>query len=508
MSIAKPRILIANAFFDEARVPTRRPTTFLKSSAPAYLAGAFRPERFDIRLWDEATQGPLLSPSAFDQLDMLVLTGLSSAFDRMLHLTAYAKTRSPGVAVAAGGPAVRAIPAFARQFFDYAAEGDVEEMIAIGADVFGHDAVRPHLVPRFDLTSWFGRFGHVETSRNCNFACSFCSLTAEARPYRRLDTTSVARHLDAAGDVKFMVFNDNNFFGNNRADYDAKIKLINDRHRQGQIPAWGALVTSDFFADTQRITDAQSAGCQVLFCGVESFSDEANRRFGKLQNTTAPAVDRIRRTLDAGVLFLYGLVVDAGTRTLADIRAELDDVMHRDDITLPTFVVLPIPYPGTPFLHELAENDRLLPHTRLRDLDGSTIAFETRDALPDVAKFMANIGRRRGYRRRILRQLARFVKRYRRILPPKMLAALTARTLASLGPDLRRSLRPARRTHISTTEPLDKLYRPAFTVERQFESHFQPTYLTDETGRLTDLFAASVTASGGSSTKTASPSAS
>ena len=44
----------------------------------------------------------------------------------------------------------------------------------------------------------------------------------------------------------------------------------------------------------------------------------------------------------------------------------------------------------------------------------------------------------------------------------------------------------ANRTHVSTTEPLDPFYKPAFSVSSRYESYFQPTMLTDAGGNITD----------------------
>lgn len=40
------------------------------------------------------------------------------------------------------------------------------------------------------------------------------------------------------------------------------------------------------------------------------------------------------------------------------------------------------------------------------------------------------------------------------------------------------------RTYISTTEPLDHMYTPAFRVDSRFESYFTPTMVTDKQGEL------------------------
>src|SRR5258705_10702366 len=44
--------------------------------------------------------------------------------------------------------------------------------------------------------------------------------------------------------------------------------------------------------------------------------------------------------------------------------------------------------------------------------------------------------------------------------------------------------RPRPRTYISTTEPLDHMYTPAFRVDSRFESYFKPTMITDKQREL------------------------
>ena len=128
------RILVVNAHFDDARRRGRHPTTVLKAMGPVYLAGAFDRRACEVRLYDEQTSGPLEDPGLLGWPDMLVLTGLTNAFDRMLHLCAYARTRNRRVVVVAGGPAIRALPHHAARFFDYACQGDVEKLHEVAAD--------------------------------------------------------------------------------------------------------------------------------------------------------------------------------------------------------------------------------------------------------------------------------------------------------------------------------------------------------------------------------------
>jgi hypothetical protein len=491
----KPRVLIVNAYLDDARRPTRRPTTVLRTMAPAFLAGAFRRGACDIKLWDEHACGPLADGGLLGWPDLLVLSGLTGSFDRMLHLTAYARTQNPRVVVAAGGPAIRTLPRYSRRFFDYCCTGDVEQMRDVADDVFGPGHTDQEMVPRPDLAPWLGSFSHVESTRNCNFACSFCSLTAENREYFGYDLEHLRRQIMAGGRKRFLIFTDNNFFGNDSRHFAARLDLIRGMWRQGWFGGWGALVTSDFFAHAGNLARVRDAGCKALFCGIESFDVASVRRFHKTQNTLLPQVDLIRGCLESGVLLIYGLIADVVHRTAQSIRDELAFVVGRSEITLPSFVVLPIPFPGTPFFREMARSRRLLPETRLRDLDGTTLCLRPLDPMDEVVKLIRDLQSLRGLRLRAVRHAAGFLARYGRSLDLKQLLVALARDAALIGlPSVVRAgalhasmlLGRGRtvRTHVSTTEGLDALYTPSLPVAPRYRDHFVPTRITDGAGEL------------------------
>ncbi len=124
----KKRILVVNCYFDDSHRRTRRPRKVPQPTGPVYLAGAFSPRLCEIRLYNEVASGPLEDEQLLARPDMLVLTGLTNAFDRMLHLTAYARTKNPKVIVVAGGPSIRVLPFLSRRFFDYPCLGDIEQL--------------------------------------------------------------------------------------------------------------------------------------------------------------------------------------------------------------------------------------------------------------------------------------------------------------------------------------------------------------------------------------------
>ncbi len=491
----RKRVLIVNCYFDDMRLPVGRRTKLPQAMGPVYLAGAFSHRTCDVRLYNEMYDGPLEDEKLLTWPDMLVLTGLSNSFDRMLHLTAYARTRNSRVAVVAGGPAVRALPTLSKRYFDVACQGDVEELIDVAEEVFGKAYVEPTLYPRYDLAHWLAPWAYVESSRNCNFKCPYCSLTGENHPYQQYDLEFIRRQITSQGKNKrAVIFIDNNFYGNDRRYFLERLELIRELQKAGYIRNWSALVSGDFFTLEDNTRLAKEAGCVALFCGLESFDVDWLKSLRKVQNTLVPQVEMIRRCLEQGVLFLYGLMLDVTSRTVADLRRELEFIVNTPDIPLPSYISLISPILGTPFFYDCLREERILPNTKLRDLDTTTLSLKPLDPIAEVVKFIYDIQTMRGYTGKIMRHSALFFRTYRTLLPPlSMAVALSNATIISLQtfPELSMCFNPFRvrnhrRTHVSTTELPERLYTPAFRIDSRYEGYFKPTRLTDDAGYLAE----------------------
>jgi hypothetical protein len=489
--IRRRRILIVNAYFDELRRGAR-PFSVPTAMGPVQLAGAFDRETCEVRLFNEQHSGPLLDLALLAWPDMLVLTGLTSSFDRMVQLTAYARTLQPRVVVVAGGPAIRAMPRYSARFFDYACNGDVEELADVTRETFGAAYAAEAVRPRYDLAEDLGRIGYVESSRYCNFRCDFCSLTGEGRRYRGYGLDEIRRQLVAVGPRRTLIFIDNNFYGNDRRFFLARLDLLREMTTSGEIRGWSALVTGDFFLNDENLRLVKEAGCQALFSGVESFDDAQIRRFHKMQNTRLPQVELIRKCLDAGLTFFYGLIFDPANRTIESMRREMDVVYGTPEITMPTFITLTIPLPGTPYFRDCVDRGLFLPHAKLRDLDGSTLVLRPLDAVAEVSDFLRELLRMSGWRLRAMRHAAGFFRRYRHLLNDDQMMSALGRDAQLLLPSAMIASGRARprdvagRTFVTTTEALDPQYTPVMRVDARYEGHFRPTMLTDADGHIVE----------------------
>jgi len=494
----RKHVLIVNCYFDDdSREPRPRVRKLPKAMGPVYLAGAFDPEHCDIRVHCELYSGPLADPQLLAWPDMLVLTGLTTAFDRMLHLTAYARTLNKSVVVVAGGPAIRSLPRYSRRFFDYPCTGDVEQLREVIREVFGAACVAEEMRPRFDLAYWIGRVGEMESSRNCNFRCSFCSLTGEGREYQKYGLEAIRRDILAVGQREFLLFIDNNFYGNDRSFFLVRLELLRELWRANYFNRWSALVTNEFFLRDDNLRFAHDSGCTALFSGVESFDTAWLQKMNKLQNIRVPQLEMIQKCLDAGMVFLYGLMLDVTSRSVSDLRAELEFVLGNSEITLPSYLSLPVPFPGTPFFQECVAKDLFLPRVALRDLDSTTLVLRPHDSFGGVCRFLDDVHSMRGFRHRILGQSFGFVRRYRKALTrwqmtialssPILLCFYSLATSRGGWSSLRCSAR--QRTYLASTEWLDSTYVPAFPVASRYAHYFQPTMLTDDSSALSEELA-------------------
>ena len=167
---------------------------------------------------------------------MLVLTGLTVALDRMRQLTAYARTPTEGHRRRrwTGGPGIAAL---LRPVLRLCLLGDIEELREVVAEALGQRYQAAEMFPRFDLTYWFGRIAYIEASRNCNFRCGFCSLTGEGQRYRNYDLDSVRRQILALDRPQLLTFLDNNFYGNDRKQFRARIDLLRTLWHEGRFGA-------------------------------------------------------------------------------------------------------------------------------------------------------------------------------------------------------------------------------------------------------------------------------
>ena len=158
-------------------------------------------------------------------------------------------------------------------------------------------------------------------------------------------------------------------------------------------------------------------------------------------------------------------------------------------VAVPLFIFTSIPFPGTPLFHELIAEDRILPNTKMRDLESSTLSVQPLDPIDDVVGFIRGGKNLRGHRRRVMRHQREHIARYRdslsldqKIVSNLAVAAILFPGQFSSPKSLFVNKRP--RTHVSTTDRLDDVYTPRLRVDSRWAHHFEPTVLVGDSGEL------------------------
>jgi hypothetical protein len=489
----KPRILILNCYSDNHRGARGNPWMAPQSIAPAVLAGMLEPARVDVRLACEFRNGPFEDLRALQWADLLVLTGLNPAIDRMKQITAYARTVNPGIVVAMGGPLARVLPNLSRRYFDYVCSDDVEQMGSLVDAVFGPGHAAEVPIPRHDLLPGSRIIGYAETSRNCNFRCSFCSMTAENRKFMTYDLDDVRRQIEALGYRQCVMFLDQNFFAGPRAYFKARMALLKELFEQRKFGGWAALVTADFFTTADNVSLARESGCIGFFSGVESFSRAQVTGFNKKQNLLGSPEETIRSCLEAGLIFHYGLIFDLAEQRIDEVLAETELIVANPRITLPSFLSFAIPMLGTPLFDSRLRAGLLLPNLRLRDMDGRSLVAHTVDPIEQAVAFAARMDRGLISRRQLAAHAWQFFRRYRATLSRwGLLSGLGnawAMSYPRCGSNGRDGIRPGReggRSYLAGSEPLGSLYRPRIPIPERYRRHFEPLCVTDPDGELHD----------------------
>jgi radical SAM superfamily enzyme YgiQ (UPF0313 family) len=213
--------------------------------------------------------------------------------------------------------------------------------------------------PRTDLFDprHYSIANSVIASRGCPHSCAYCCVQATAGQYRKRPIEQVVRDMAAAqGNVlqrKMFIFWDDNLAG----DPEYAKALFRAITPLGKY--WIAEATiHDFAGDPELVALASKSGCRGLFCGIESFNQEALRGVGKGFNKVGRYQDYIQLLHDHGICVDAGMMVgfDEDDESIFDSTLETAIALDIDIMNL----VLVTPYPGTKLFTKMEQEGRLL----------------------------------------------------------------------------------------------------------------------------------------------------
>lgn len=175
------------------------------------------------------------------------------------------------------------------------------------------------LFPRED----FGEFVTLRTAKSCPFACAFCGFPQRAGRYTYMGMDHVERELNAIrdiGTVTTLTFIDDTF----NVPKGRFKELLRMMIRNNYGFKWNSFFRSDH-ADEETIELMGQAGCEGVFLGVESGSDEMLQRMNKTarQRHYAKAIPLLKA---AGIMTHANLIIGFPGETFETAQETIDFV--------------------------------------------------------------------------------------------------------------------------------------------------------------------------------------
>ncbi len=478
---------------------------FLQSMSALHLGSLIDRKKYNLKIHLEDWHGPY-NCAETTGVDICVLTGLQTDFDRMRQL-AYS-FRSAGAKVVAGGSLCTLFPRFASQFFDTVCAGGVEAFRDFLTDYEIGETNEIYYSSSHQIRDYEIDHGllsengidlplHlIEASRGCSFRCDFCVLPAENALHAKYKLERVAATIDDAikksplgsARAKYPIiwFIDNNFI-DNRAHMKAVVNLL---ARNPKVKAWGAMLTQDALRDRDLINLLVQSKCKYVFVGIESLDENFLKSHRKKQNLSrrSNVIDDVIYAEKQGLCVGYGYLFDPETTSVETMRRQLRHIGDRRDFPLPCYCSFVTPLLGTGFFWKCARERRLMPNVRLRDLDCETIVvnntISSHDEITVFAReLLESPGRLFGWANVVSSTLYRLF-RTRSLNPYFWFIAVRSNlrmmSFASRYSDV------AERSFIAGQDRLDPQYAniPDGITEADRRKYFEPIMITGNDGQL------------------------
>ena len=324
-----------------------------------YLAAFVDDRYYNIILVDEYNERiPYQKP-----FDLVAITVNTPNAPHCYSISAH--FRAVGAKVVMGGPHVTLLPEEAGQHCDYLLIGEGEKIWSQFLTDFKNG--NPHKiyrsqtpptlenipVPRWDLLKRSRIMkGAVFATRGCHYHCRYCNLKQIYHDsFRTRPVCDVMKEIQAMPS-KYFVFWDDNLFAD-KSYVKELLNVLKPLKRK-----WAAQATLRDCADEELLKLAKSAGCQYLFIGLESFSNQSLVDAGKKINRVEdykPLIECIHRNgimIQAGIIFGF----DSDTKDIFTQTLSACESLGIDGVTASILT----PFPKTQIYEQFEMEGRLL----------------------------------------------------------------------------------------------------------------------------------------------------
>jgi radical SAM superfamily enzyme YgiQ (UPF0313 family) len=345
----------------------------------AYTLGAHIPGdgRFSLSLTDCRFE----PEAGIAEADAFLFSGINQDYANMERVRADLKRRYPKAKSLIGGPIAWSFEQAGTleqlDGFDHVFIGDGEEEVErlletlrTGGELeriiksdrrFPIVDAKPFYRPMLDET--IGRYygAVLEVSRGCPFLCEFCDiriLPDNNRPHNKSADLIVSEldHLAGLG-VTQVLFACDNFIGEPRWAEEVIDKILAWQERTGHRPSLYTWLTINLYKYPDLMAKMRRAGFDMLFIGIESFSQNSLLETAKVQNTAPDMINVVREIQSRGFIVVAGLIFGFDSDTEASFQATLDGL--RDGALLSGDPSLLTALPGTPLYRRMKLSRRL-----------------------------------------------------------------------------------------------------------------------------------------------------
>lgn len=212
-----------------------------------------------------------------------------------------------------------------------------------------------------------------QISRGCPYHCIFCSVTPFfGNRYRVRDEAGVLREIGEL-DGRFLIFIDDNIFGDTAFAERLLKKLIPLKKR------WVSQCTLRLADNAKLLKLAAESGCMGMLVGLESVSKDSLKASGKPVKFEHYA-ERIRRIIDHGI-HIDGAFVFGFDNEDASIFERTLEFASRIKLSAGTFSIL-TPFPGTRLMAQLERENRIIDRD-WEHYDGTHVVYRPMNMTPD-----------------------------------------------------------------------------------------------------------------------------
>jgi radical SAM superfamily enzyme YgiQ (UPF0313 family) len=345
----------------------------------AYTLAAYieEPERYDLRLFDMRFDDADDIPPA----DLFVFSGVNQDYESIVHTQTRLRERYPDSTFIIGGPIAWSLNQAGEvgklEMFDHIFIGDGEEAFPRFLSRFAERHALPRVLEtkeRFDVAQARGfyrpfldatyrrYYGAVlEVSRGCPFLCEFCDIRVlpdNNRPHS-FSAEHIVSELDhmARLGIRQVLFAADNFIGDLRWAEEVLDRIIEWQDRTNQRVALYTWLTINLARHPRLLQKLRRANFDMLFIGVESFSNNSLLETAKVQNTAGDMVEALREIQSYGFAVVAGLIFGFDSDGADSFDLTLEGMARAGLISGDPSLLTALP--GTPLFRRMKLSGRL-----------------------------------------------------------------------------------------------------------------------------------------------------